>query len=310
MKNSYDKHGDLTPTDFYFSLRNAKEDCLLLSADHGGKIIFQGSVPTEDEDLTPTLESDVVLDWLDALGGVKLVEHTLRVFSKELETESLADLRQRISDNLSSLSPEAEQAELNRTFVPSKPPFRTGQQNRNFPPQRKPFQPQFQSPPSARPPYQPRPQVPNPQTSPLAPPCKLCLATKPQIAHTHGIRTCSQLNGAEKKHFTRAVLTDDNEDVNQFEYPSYEHFLETNSDTLEDSEPTNYDEATDNSPALAKTCLTQITRNVVVKINSQYPRKSYPGLLGWCPQHLPVARHRRHCQHHDPEDGQPPQSST
>ena len=86
VKHSYDPSGDLTPTDFFFSLRNAKEDCLLLSAAHGGNVKFHGSVPTDDEDLTPTLESDVVLDWLDSLGGTKLVEHTFRVFAKELET--------------------------------------------------------------------------------------------------------------------------------------------------------------------------------------------------------------------------------
>ena len=41
-----------------------------------------------------------------------------RVFAKELETESLADLRQRISDNLTSLMSEADQqAELGRALV-------------------------------------------------------------------------------------------------------------------------------------------------------------------------------------------------
>ena len=82
MKHSYDPSGNLTPTDFSLSLRNAKEDCLLLKTAHGGNVKFHGSVPTDDEDLTPTLESDVVLDWLDSLGGTKLVEHTFRVFAK------------------------------------------------------------------------------------------------------------------------------------------------------------------------------------------------------------------------------------
>jgi hypothetical protein len=89
VKNSYDPNGDLTPTDFYFSLRNAKEDCLLLSAAHGGKVSFHGNIPESDEDLTPTLESDVVLDWLDSLGKSKLVDQTFRVFAKELETYTL-----------------------------------------------------------------------------------------------------------------------------------------------------------------------------------------------------------------------------
>ena len=79
VKHSYFPNGDLTPTDFFF-LRNAKENCLLLSAAHGGHVKFHGSVSTDDEDLTPTLESDIVLDWLDSLGGAKLVEHSFRVF--------------------------------------------------------------------------------------------------------------------------------------------------------------------------------------------------------------------------------------
>ena len=91
---------------------------MLLSRHNGGKIKFNGSCPAEDEELSPTLESDVVLDWLEAVGGKKLVEHVFRVFSKELESDTLADLRQSISDNLSSLLSESEQqAELNRAFV-------------------------------------------------------------------------------------------------------------------------------------------------------------------------------------------------
>ena len=273
VKHSYDSNGDLSPTDFYFSLRNAKEDCLLLSAEHGGKITFHGSIPAEDEDLSPTLESDVVLDWLYAMGGTKLVEHTLRVFSKELETESLADLRQRISDNLSSLSPEAEQADLNRTFVPKSSP-RFNQPNRNFPPrQGKPFHSQFQPTnlQTARPTYQQRPTGPSAQTtSPgLVPPCKLCLLNKPAVAHTHGIATCSQLNGTEQKHFTRAVITDDQEVTNSPGYPTYDYTLDTESDQNDDNYETEYDETTDVVPVIApaNACLTQISRDTVMKIN-------------------------------------------
>ena len=60
IKHSFDSTGDLTPTDFFFTLRNAKEDCLLLSTTNGGKISFKGQIPLEDEDLTPTIESDIV----------------------------------------------------------------------------------------------------------------------------------------------------------------------------------------------------------------------------------------------------------
>ena len=113
LRESFDRNGDLSPNDFFFALRNGKEDCLLLSRTNGGTVRFNGEIPATDEDLTPTLESDVVLDWLHALGGSKLVDHVFRMFSKELETESLSDIRQRISECLSSLLSESEiQAEL------------------------------------------------------------------------------------------------------------------------------------------------------------------------------------------------------
>ena len=132
VKKSFSSSSDLSPTDFFFSLRNAKEDCLLFSRNNGGKITFQGRYPEEDEELSPTLESDVVLDWLETMGGQKLVEHIFRIFSKELESETLADLRQKISDNLENLLVESDQqAEVNRTYVPnSKPPPRKNFQQR------------------------------------------------------------------------------------------------------------------------------------------------------------------------------------
>ena len=90
VKHSFIHSEEKSPTDFFFALRNAKEDCLLISGANGGKITFHGDLPDEDEDLTPTLESDVVMDWLEALGGKKLVEHIFRAFTKKLESETLA----------------------------------------------------------------------------------------------------------------------------------------------------------------------------------------------------------------------------
>ena len=62
MKRSYNPSGDVTPTDFYFMLRNCKEDCLFKSVNSGGQIPFQGQIPDQDEELSPTLECDVVAD--------------------------------------------------------------------------------------------------------------------------------------------------------------------------------------------------------------------------------------------------------
>ena len=253
VKNSWDPNSDLTENDFYFQLRNAKEDCLLLAEMNGGKIKFHGSIPTENEDLTPTLESDVVLDWMDAIGGNKLVNQTFRVFSKELETESLADLRQRISDNLPSLISEAEQVDINRTFVPSRPNPRAAQPPR----QRRPPPPpqQFRPSQTARPLQHPS----------LLPPCKLCAATKPAVAHTHGIGTCYQLYGSENKQVTRAIHTDDPTEVTQHEYPSYDHALEYEDDQYDTHEgPNLVENETFNSQA--KTCLANVSACNVIKI--------------------------------------------
>ena len=118
LKENYEKDGDVSHNDFFFSLRNAKEDCLLLARENGGKVKFNGTIPTDDEDLTPTLESDIVIDWLHAIGGSKLVDHVFRAFSKELETESLSDIRQRIAECLPSLLTESDiHAELKRASI-------------------------------------------------------------------------------------------------------------------------------------------------------------------------------------------------
>ena len=63
----------------------------------------------EDEDIMPTMESNVILNWLDPLCRGKLVNHVFRVFFKELQSESLTDLCQTISDNLDNLLLEANQ---------------------------------------------------------------------------------------------------------------------------------------------------------------------------------------------------------
>ena len=253
VKRNYDPNSDLSPTDFFFSLRNAKEDCLLLSAAHGGKISYQGSIPAEDEDLTPTLECDVVIDWLDAMGGPRLVENTLRLFSKDLETQSLADLRQRISDNLPSLSPDPEQADLNRAYT--QPVQKFSQRSYRPPPTPRP----------ARPPTQPpsRQRGQTPPTSPLHPPCKLCLQNKPEVAHTHGISSCYQLNPSEKKQFARAILTDEPEqDYPEQNYPYY------NFETTDEQETPQDDPKEEEfyQPS-ANACLAKITSDTVIRIH-------------------------------------------
>ena len=97
LRDSY-VHGsdEMSPNDFFYLLRNAKEDCLLTA---NSNIQFKGRNWTTNEDLTPCLESDIVLDWIIAIGGKTLADQVFRVYAKDLESTTLADLRSRISDN-------------------------------------------------------------------------------------------------------------------------------------------------------------------------------------------------------------------
>ena len=240
VKRSYDPTGNISPTDFYFILRNCKEDCLMKCQESGGVVTFQGALPTEDEELIPTLESDIVADWLEALGGPELLEHVFRVFSKDLERETLADLRQRISDNLETLQSELSlQANLNRVDI-SRPPNRfqtsarrnsrgrfssyNSQRGRSpFTPQQNSQNRQFPAPPQG---YRssngsPRPPVPGA-------PCKLCLHDNPAAANSHSIGSCYSLTQSDRRQIVRAVATstlhDDEDDQYEDNVDQYNEF--------------------------------------------------------------------------------------
>ena len=242
-KHSYDPNGDVSMTDFFFNLRNAKEDCLLLSRHNGGKIKFHGSYPVDDEELSPTLESDVVLDWLEAIGGKKLVEHVFRVFSKELESDTLADLRQSISDNLSNLQSESDQpADLNRAQVAEN----------NFPMSKKnfPLNKRTQRQLTRRPTSSITvPRRSNTQRNP----CKYCLAVKPSVAFTHTLQNCYELQ-QEKFPSARATAVTD---IDQ-EYPNYE--------IDEEEHVPSSDEEYQESEVVVNSCSTT-KDSTVVKIN-------------------------------------------
>ena len=72
LRNSYVHNAkEMSPSDFFYLLRNAKEDCLLLA---NTTIQFKGRTWSTNEDLSPCLESDVVLDWVRAIGGKPLAD--------------------------------------------------------------------------------------------------------------------------------------------------------------------------------------------------------------------------------------------
>ena len=82
---------------------------MLKSAANGRKITFRGTIPAQNEKLAPTIENNMVTHWLDAMVGADLLEHVFRTLMKDLETETLVDLRQHISESLEHLWKEAIQ---------------------------------------------------------------------------------------------------------------------------------------------------------------------------------------------------------
>ena len=95
-----------SPQEFYYHLRDSMEDTLIQNND---QLYENGTRITENEHMTPTVRSLVVLDWLESIGGPQLIEHVHRVYSTELETETLASLQRKIWKNLSALLHEIEE---------------------------------------------------------------------------------------------------------------------------------------------------------------------------------------------------------
>ena len=129
VKHSWKADGDESRQEFFYRLKDSMEDALITTAH---KITEDGKAITEDEDMTPCINSTVVMDWIDAIGGGPLVEHVHRVYAKDLESVTLGSLQSRISKNLDSLLHEIEEQQLahaNRVeyvqpsqYTPQKPP--------------------------------------------------------------------------------------------------------------------------------------------------------------------------------------------
>ena len=138
VKKSWNKDGDKTKQEFFYRLKDSMEDTLVCGTD---EIKEDGKTITTDENMTPCLNSIVVLDWIEAIGGPTLVEHVHRVYAKDLETQTLGSLQSRISKNFESLMNEVEEQEnvkINRTeigrnyFPPSLGPHTPRPQSQRF----------------------------------------------------------------------------------------------------------------------------------------------------------------------------------
>ena len=84
VKNSWKVDGDETKQEFFYRLKDSMEDTLI-TTDHN--IMEDSKLITQDEELTPCINSIVVMDWIDAIGGAPLVEHVNRVYAKDLPPE-------------------------------------------------------------------------------------------------------------------------------------------------------------------------------------------------------------------------------
>jgi hypothetical protein len=90
IKNSFDRNGKVTYNDHYYSMRDSKIACL---SKKDSNITFNGKPITVDEKITPSIEDGITADWLESIGGIRLVKYVGQEYAKELETTSLYDLQ-------------------------------------------------------------------------------------------------------------------------------------------------------------------------------------------------------------------------
>ena len=96
---SFDHAGTQTFQDFYYELRAMKYETLYKS---GQSVTLKGSAVTKDEILSPSMENGVVIDWLAAIDA-DLIEEVEQQYARDLESVSLVDLQEIISQNLPAL---------------------------------------------------------------------------------------------------------------------------------------------------------------------------------------------------------------
>ena len=90
MKSSFDNNKDEFNS-HYWNLRDIRIGCLLKK---DSEVKFEGKKVSEDEELTQALECQIVADWLESIGGVKLIKFVFQEYSKELDSCTLYDLQE------------------------------------------------------------------------------------------------------------------------------------------------------------------------------------------------------------------------
>ena len=218
-RTSYDP--DLiSPTDFYYKLFNLKEDTLLL---RDSSIRYEGEIVTQDEEMSSGDKNLVLLDWLHALGGDALVEHVFRVYCKDLECETLHDIRQRIIDSIETLKIEAENYSEIRSARARQ--ALTAATRFSRPQTQRQDQRARVRAPSGGGPFTPtqgrgRGRGKTPSFRRAGPPCLLCAAQNLPQAQSHSIASCFQIPASERALLVRSAeaeghpdeIFDDDED--------------------------------------------------------------------------------------------------
>ena len=111
IKNSFDPAGTQSYNDHYWRMRDHKI-ASLMTRESGIK--FNGRPLEADETITPSMENQVVADWLESIGGLKLVKYVGQQYAKELETCSLYDLQETLGqqDIMKAIQDKLENTEL------------------------------------------------------------------------------------------------------------------------------------------------------------------------------------------------------
>lgn len=239
LKNSYDPSGSLSHEDFYYTLKDAKEQCLI-TKDSGIK--YDKKALEADEELGPCIESDVVIDWLTAIHSHALVEVVFKNFAKELESSSLADLQERISHNLPTLIAEADNttdgasASIGKAFIRDRRNTgRGGYQNRSDryekTQDRRDYRPRFDD---RRQSSRGRGRS---QSQPAQfKPCTICKARGLPQANNHTIATCYSLDSSDRKQIVGIHKAYRDGDSENDDDDGYDHETQQEGQYLDDSQ--------------------------------------------------------------------------
>ena len=112
LKNSFNLDQDDFNT-HYYNMRDIRIGCLLRK---DSTIKFNGNVQLEDEELTPALESQIVADWLESIGGVRLIKFVFQEYSRELESCTIFDLQEMLGkkENMTAILEKMEVEEVSK----------------------------------------------------------------------------------------------------------------------------------------------------------------------------------------------------